>query len=96
MKVLIVGGSGNVATWTLPYMLHHHEFRVLDIRPPKLNGLEYIEGSITDPESLKRALDGVDSFINVVMMRPTSPYSNEASVQERGSIRPSLGSIGAI
>ncbi|MGI9149178.1 MAG: NAD-dependent epimerase/dehydratase family protein [Chloroflexota bacterium] len=32
--------------------------------------MEYVEGSITDPNALKRALDGVDTFINMVMKSP--------------------------
>ena len=63
MKILITGGSGRVATWTLPYMRQKHVFRVLDIVPPKVEGVEFVEGSITDSESIVRALDGVDSFI---------------------------------
>ena len=72
MKILVVGGSGNVATWTIPYMRAHHEFRVLDVRPPRVDGVEYVEGSMTDPKALERALDGVDSFVNMVMKSPTS------------------------
>ena len=82
MKVLIVGGAGNVATWTMPYMRQHHEFRVLDVRPPRVAGVEYVEGSMTDPKALERALDGVDCFVNMVMKSPTSPHSAEASVQD--------------
>ena len=75
-----MGGSGNVATWTMPYMRQHHEFRVLDVRPPRVAGVEYVEGSMTDPKALERALDGVDCFVNMVMKSPTSPHSAEASV----------------
>ena len=43
MKILIVGGSGNVATWTMPYMRERHEFRVLDVVPPRAEGVEFVE-----------------------------------------------------
>ena len=82
MKILIVGGSGDVATWTMPYMKEQHEFRILDVIPPRIKGVEYVEGSITDPEALSQALDGMDSFINMVMKSPTSSLTNEASIQE--------------
>ena len=35
MNVLLIGGSGHVGTMTLPYMKSHHNFRVLDLNPPK-------------------------------------------------------------
>ena len=82
MKILITGGSGRVATWTLPYISQKHEIRVLDIVPPKVEGVEFVKGSITEPESVIKALDGVDSFINMVMMHPTDPHSNRASVED--------------
>lgn len=67
MKVLLVGGSGHVGSFITPYLREHHELRVLDLRPPQLDGVEYVEGSVTDPEALRRALDGVDTFIWLVM-----------------------------
>lgn len=82
MKVLIVGGSGNVATWSMPYMRARHRFRVLDPQPPRVSGVEYVEGSITDPDALRRALGGVDTFINMVMKSPSSDSSAEATVQQ--------------
>lgn len=60
----------------------HHELRVLDLRPPRAEGVEYVEGSITDPEALKRALDGVDVFVNMVMQNPTDPHSNRATIDD--------------
>ncbi len=82
MKVLLVGGAGNVGTWTAPYLRPHHELRVLDLRSPRAEGVEYVEGSIADPEALKRALDGVDTFVNMVMQNPTDPFSNRATVDD--------------
>ena len=35
MNVLLIGGAGHVGTMTLPYMKSHHNFRVLDLNPPK-------------------------------------------------------------
>ena len=82
MKVLIVGGSGNVATWTVPHMRERHEFRVLDVAPPRAEGVEFVRGSITDPDALRQALDGVDTFVNMVMKSPTSSHDNTATAQE--------------
>lgn len=67
MKVLLVGGSGMVGTFITPYLQEQHSLRVLDLRPPAAVGVEYVEGSITDPAALERALEGCDSFVNLAM-----------------------------
>ncbi|HLH73546.1 MAG TPA: NAD(P)-dependent oxidoreductase [Chloroflexota bacterium] len=67
MKVLLVGGSGHVGSFITPYLRQQHALRVLDLRPPRHEGVEYVEGSVTDPEALRRALDGADTFIYLVM-----------------------------
>jgi nucleoside-diphosphate-sugar epimerase len=72
MKVLLVGGSGMVGTFVTPYLAAHHELRVLDLRPPRHPDLvDYVEGSITDPDAIARALEGMDTFIDMVM-RPVT------------------------
>jgi nucleoside-diphosphate-sugar epimerase len=70
MKVLLVGGAGHVGTFVTPYLRQQHSLRVLDLRPPRHEGVDYVEGSITDPDALQRALEGVDTFINMVMKSP--------------------------
>jgi nucleoside-diphosphate-sugar epimerase len=70
MKVLMVGGAGAVGTFITPYLRPHHSLRVLDLRPPSHADVEYVQGSITNPDDLARALDGVDTFINMVMQSP--------------------------
>ena len=70
MKVLMVGGAGHVGTFITPYLREQHQLRVLDIRAPRHDDVEYVEGSISDPAALERALDGVDTFINMVMKSP--------------------------
>jgi nucleoside-diphosphate-sugar epimerase len=67
VKVLLVGGSGHVGSFITPYLRQQHALRVLDLRPPRHEGVEYVEGSVTDPEALRRALDGADTFIYLVM-----------------------------
>jgi nucleoside-diphosphate-sugar epimerase len=70
MKVLLLGGSGHVGSFITPYLRERHELRVLDLRPPRHEDVEYVEGSVTDPEALRRGLAGVDAFIWVVMRKP--------------------------
>ncbi len=78
MNVLLVGGSGHVGTMTLPYMKSHHKFRVLDLAPPKDESIEYIQGSVTDVDIVQEALKGMDTFVYMVMLRPTSDRSSVA------------------
>ncbi|MBV9581862.1 MAG: NAD(P)-dependent oxidoreductase [Chloroflexi bacterium] len=70
MKILLVGGSGNVGTCIIPYLRQQYEIRVLDVRPPPHADVEFVEGSIADPHALERALHGVDSFVAMVMKSP--------------------------
>lgn len=81
MKVLLVGGAGHVGTFVTPYLLERHELRVLDVRPPRHAGVEFIEGSITNPSDLERALDGVDTFINMVMKSPQGGSTTDQSIK---------------
>jgi len=70
-RVLVVGGSGHVGTFIAPYLQRAgHVLRVLDVRPPTATGVEYVEGSVTEPDAVGRALDGVDTFLWVVMQKP--------------------------
>ncbi len=63
MNLLVIGGSGHVGTMTLPYLKKHHEIRILDLRPPQDNTVDYIQGAAGDPEALRNAVQGMDSFI---------------------------------
>ena len=81
MKVLLVGGAGHVGTFITPYLRPRHALRVLDLRSPTHEGLEFVQGSATDPEALRRALEGVDSFIWLVMRRGQGGSTTTQDVQ---------------
>ena len=81
MKVLLVGGSGLVGSSIAPYLLRRHEVRVLDIHPPDREGIEFVRGSICDAEVVARALEGCDTFINMVMKGPQRGTSTEQSIE---------------
>jgi len=70
MKVLLLGGSGHVGSFVTPYLEEQHELRVLDVRPPRQTGVDYVEGSVTDPAAMTKALEGMDAFIWLVMRKP--------------------------
>jgi uronate dehydrogenase len=80
MKLLLVGGSGMVGTFITPYLAGQHTLRVLDLRPPSVDGVEYVEGSITDPGAVRGALEGCDSFINLVMNGAQGGASTDQSI----------------
>jgi nucleoside-diphosphate-sugar epimerase len=67
---LLVGGSGHVGSFVTPYLRAEHSLRVLDLRPPRAPDVEFVEGSVTDPAALERALQGMDTFIAMVMKSP--------------------------
>jgi nucleoside-diphosphate-sugar epimerase len=81
MKVLLVGGAGLVGTFITPYLQSRHSLRVLDLRPPQRD-VEYVQGSITSHDDLRRALDGVDTFINMVMQSPQGGSSTEQTLTQ--------------
>ena len=82
MKVLLVGGAGHVGTFISPYLRTQHSLRVLDLRPPRATDVEYVEGSITNPDDLRRALDGMDTFINLVMKSPQGGSVTDQTVTQ--------------
>ena len=81
MNVLLVGGSGRVGTFVTPYLRQRHDLRVLDLQPPRHADVEYVQGSITNPDDLQRALDGMDTFINMVMQSPQGGSSTDQSIK---------------
>src|ERR1700716_561824 len=81
MKILLLGGSGHVGSFITPYLKEQHELRVLDMRPPRHASVEYVEGSVTDPEALKKALNGVDTFIWLVMRKPQGGSFRDQDVE---------------
>jgi nucleoside-diphosphate-sugar epimerase len=82
MKVLLVGGSGHVGSFVTPYLAAKHQVRVLDLRPPRHPEVDFVEGSITEPADLERALDGVDTFVNMVMKSPQGGSSTEQNLTQ--------------
>lgn len=67
MKILIVGGSGDVGTLVMPHLAQNHTLRVFDLRPPLDARCEYIEGDVTDAEALERAAQGMDALLYMAM-----------------------------
>ena len=70
MKVLLAGGSGMVGSFITPYLQKEHDIRVLDLVEPRHDNVEFFKGSVTDPEAIQKAVEGVDAFIWLVMLSP--------------------------
>ena len=49
-----------VGSFITPYLKEKHELRVLDLAEPRHDGVEFVKGSVTDPDAIEKAVDGVD------------------------------------
>jgi nucleoside-diphosphate-sugar epimerase len=81
MRVLLLGGSGHVGSFVTPYLRKQHALRVLDLRPPRHEGVEFVEGSVTDPDALRKAFAGVDAFVWLVMRKPQGGSFRDQDVE---------------
>jgi nucleoside-diphosphate-sugar epimerase len=66
MRVLVVGGSGYVASLVIPVLRRQHAIRVLDTQSPSTD-VEHVPGSATDYADLTRAVEGMDAVIHCAM-----------------------------
>lgn len=67
MKLLLVGGAGNVGKLITPYLRARHSLRVLDLAAPADPEVEHVKGSVLDPDAIRTALEGVDAFVWLAM-----------------------------
>jgi nucleoside-diphosphate-sugar epimerase len=67
MKLLVIGGSGRVGTGVLPFLAEKHEITVYDVRPPQVDSVEYIEGSVLDVPALEQAMGDAEGLIYMAM-----------------------------
>jgi nucleoside-diphosphate-sugar epimerase len=75
-KVLVVGGSGDVATLILPYLSEKFAIRVFDLRPPHFDNVEYFQGDVTDLDALRKAAEGCDLLAYLAMYGKAIPGWN--------------------
>ena len=81
MKVLLVGGSGHVGSFITPYLAKRHDLRVFDLAKPRHEGVEWVEGSVTDEAAILKAVEGVDAFVWLVMQSPQGGTVTDQSVK---------------
>ena len=85
MKVLLTGALGNIGFFTLQALLAEgHDVVAFDLESRRARKLasgfdgraHFVWGDITNPESLRYALEGVDAVIHLAAIIP--PYSDRA------------------
>ncbi|MBR92261.1 MAG: hypothetical protein CL903_05635 [Dehalococcoidia bacterium] len=81
MKVLLVGGSGMVGSFITPYLIEKNfTLKVLDIKKPKID-IEWINGSIDDPNAINQAVKDIDAFIWLAMQSPQGGSNTHQDVK---------------
>lgn len=73
MNLLVIGGSGYVASLLLPILAQRHTLRIFDMRPPKALPanlqIDFVEGNVCDFDAVRRASEGIDAVIYMTMGR---------------------------
>jgi dihydroflavonol-4-reductase len=66
-QALVTGGSGFIGQHLVTTLLAHgRRVRILDLRPPRsATAVQYVQGSILDPELLQAAVDDVDEVYHL-------------------------------
>jgi dihydroflavonol-4-reductase len=67
-RILVTGGTGFIGQHLVSALVARgRQVRVLDLQPPAsaLPGVEYIEGSVLDPDRVAHALEGVDEVYHL-------------------------------
>ena len=68
MRILAIGGSGDVGRLILPRLAGLFDLRVFDLRePPDTASLEFCRGDVTDFDAVRAAADGCDVVMYMAM-----------------------------
>lgn len=92
MKVLITGGSGQLASYLFEEMSSEHEVSGVDIRPPVHEPAmgRVAMGDIRDVEAMTSAMEGCDAVVHtaaqVSVQRSTEDPSGDADTNVMGTI----------
>lgn len=69
MRVLVIGGSGYVASLLLSLLQQNHTLRVFDRKPPADTTLDHIVGDVCDYAAVFEAAQGMDALLYMAMGR---------------------------
>lgn len=78
MKIVITGGMGEIGRPTAQWLMARgHDVRVLDVRILEpIPGADCREGDVTDLETVRAALDGIEGVVHLAAYRHPSMASN--------------------
>ena len=77
MKIVVTGGSGFIGTNLIKSIKNKHEITVLDINPPKLENISFVEGNITDQKFVEESIKDFDIVIHLAAAVGVSYTDNE-------------------
>ncbi|MGE3273344.1 MAG: SDR family oxidoreductase, partial [Chloroflexota bacterium] len=80
MNVLVAGGTGFIGSWIVDELLKRagHRILVMTRNPARARpkqGVEYVQGDVSDAASLEAATRGVDVVVHSVQF-PNHPVEN--------------------
>ncbi|HUV61690.1 MAG TPA: NAD-dependent epimerase/dehydratase family protein [Thermoplasmata archaeon] len=64
MKVLVTGSSGQLGSFVCERLRDRHELSGLDVRAPRVGGVETIVGDIRKRDDVRRAVSGVEVVVH--------------------------------
>jgi len=99
MKVLVTGGSGFIGSHVVDQLLADgHEIRIFDMVYPNWhtqNEIEFYNGSLLDPESVRMACD-VDAVIHLGAVANVNDVVDEPSLAESINVRGTANILEAV
>ncbi|OGC25363.1 hypothetical protein A2291_03065 [candidate division WOR-1 bacterium RIFOXYB2_FULL_42_35] len=66
MKILVTGGSGFIGSQVVDKLVvAGHDVRILDVKPPQRNDLEFVQGSFVDQAVVEKTLQGIEVIYHI-------------------------------
>jgi nucleoside-diphosphate-sugar epimerase len=75
LRLLVIGGSGNVGQMVLPHLAEEYQITVFDLVEPKPGPWEHVVGDVRDPEPVTSSLAGIDALVYMAMNTQNNPES---------------------
>ncbi len=77
MRVAVLGASGTVGSALLPVLARHHTVDAISRTPRRSTspGVRWLEGDVTNPTSIDRALEGIQVVVYLVHSLGTADFA---------------------
>jgi nucleoside-diphosphate-sugar epimerase len=69
MRILLLGGNGELGPWVVKAHENRHELRITDINDPPGDRHEFIRLDVSDLDGVVRAAQGMDMIVNLAVLR---------------------------